>query len=54
VRRREERCLKRLESEVPSRRWVRIPYMNRDVANLSSLNDVAEMIFAGSGHLARD
>lgn len=54
VRLREERCLKRLESEVPSRRWVRIPYMNTDVANLSSLNAVAELIFAGSGHLARD
>ena len=54
VRLREERCLRRLESEVPSRRWVRIPYMNTDVASLGSLNDVAELIFAGSGHLARD
>ena len=52
VRRREEHSLKRLESEVPSRRWVRIPYLTRDVADLGSLNEVAEIIFAGTEHLA--
>ncbi len=52
VRLREERSLKRLEAEVPKRRWVRIPYLTKDVANLAALSEVAGMLFAGSEHLA--
>jgi len=46
VRRREERSIRRLESEVPPRRWVRIPYLTRDVANLAALSDVTDAMFA--------
>jgi anion-transporting ArsA/GET3 family ATPase len=51
VRRREEHTLKRMEAEVPPRRWVRVPYFTEEVANLSSLANVAEWLFA-SEHIA--
>jgi anion-transporting ArsA/GET3 family ATPase len=52
VRRREEQSLKRLEVEVPSRRWVRVPYLTREVASLPALADVGRRLFAEAEHLA--
>ena len=52
VRRREEESLRRLEPEIPRRRWVRIPYLTREVANLDALAEVTATMFAGSEHVA--
>lgn len=52
VRVREEHSLKRLEAEVPSRRWVLVPYLTAEVANLAALAGVGDTMFAGAEHLA--
>jgi anion-transporting ArsA/GET3 family ATPase len=51
VRRREEHSLQRLEREVPRRRWVRIPYLTKEVASLAALNEMTAMLFAGTEHV---
>ncbi|HWD08677.1 MAG TPA: ArsA family ATPase [Actinomycetota bacterium] len=52
VRRREEHSLQRLIAEVPARRWVRVPYLTEEVANLSALAEVGKSLFAEAEHLA--
>lgn len=42
---REERSVKRLESEIPPERWARIPVVARDVADLEALNEISRHIF---------
>lgn len=46
VRAREDQTLRRLEAEVPGDATVRIPYLTREVASLSALADVADLLFA--------
>jgi anion-transporting ArsA/GET3 family ATPase len=51
VRRREERSLQRLEAEVPARRWVLVPYLMEEVANLKALVEVGRALFAEAEHI---
>ncbi|HEU5003195.1 MAG TPA: ArsA-related P-loop ATPase [Actinomycetota bacterium] len=52
VRHREEHSLRRLEAEVPPRRWVRVPTYTQEVANLHALAEVTDALFAEPEHLA--
>ena len=52
VRLREEHSLHRLQSEIPARRWVRVPYLTSEVANLAALASLGDTIFAGAEHPA--
>lgn len=45
VSRREEKSLAKLQGEISSEGWARVPYLNRDVVDLAALKEVASYIF---------
>lgn len=43
--RREERSLQTLKRQIPEKDWARVPYLHREVADLSALKEVAGFLF---------
>ena len=50
---REEESLARLQQEVPEYRWARVPYMTKEVVDLSALDEIADHIFGTSDPIPR-